>query len=177
MEIGIRTTKINDGNGNIIIIRNSEVSNVVNMTKESSFAACDLQIEYGESLVRVENVLEKEFPNIRERLSSIEEGPFYRGVVSLADNSVVIRIVAQCAEQNRAPLERDLRREMKLIFDRYDINIPYPQVVVHEPKEFKKATAAEQMRADRFREEQKEASRNIIDDDNDFDLVEDSSRR
>lgn len=177
MEIGIRTTKINDGNGNIIIIRNSEVSNVVNMTKESSFAACDLQIEYGESLVRVENVLEKEFPNIRERLSAIEEGPFYRGVVSLADNSVVIRIVAQCAEQNRAPLERDLRREMKLIFDRYDINIPYPQVVVHEPKEFKKATAAEQMRADRFREEQKEASRNIIDDDNDFDLVEDSSRR
>ena len=110
-------------------------------------------------------------------MSSIEEGPFYRGVVSLADNSVVIRIVAQCAEQNRAPLERDLRREMKLIFDRYDINIPYPQVVVHEPKEFKRATAAEQMRADRFREEQKEASRNIIDDDNDFDLVEDSSRR
>ena len=33
------------------------------------------------------------------------------------------------------------------------------------------------MRADRFREEQKEASRNIIDDDNDFDLVEDSGRR
>ncbi len=172
MDIGIRTTKINDGNGNIIIIRNSEVSNVVNMTKESSFASCDMEIEYGESLERVESVLEKEFPNIRERLSSIEDGPFYRGVVSLADNSVVIRIVAQCAEKNRGPLERDLRREMKLIFDRYDINIPYPQVVVHEPKEFKKATIMEQRAADRFNEEQKEASQAIIDDDNDFDLAD-----
>ncbi len=172
MDIGIRTTKINDGNGNIIIIRNSEVSNVINMTKESSFASCDMEIEYGESLERVENVLEKEFPNIRERLSSIEDGPFYRGVVSLADNSVVIRIVAQCAEKNRGPLERDLRREMKLIFDRYDINIPYPQVVVHEPKVFQKATVMEQRAADRFNEEQKEASQAIIDDDNDFDMAD-----
>ncbi len=176
MEIGIRTTKINDGNGNIIIIRNSEVSNVVNMTKESSFASCDMQIEYGESLERVENLLEKEFPHIRERLTAIEEGPFYRGVVSLADNSVVIRIVAQCAESDRGPLERDLRREMKLIFDRNGINIPYPQVVVHEPRVFQKATVMEQRAADRFNEEQKEASQAILDDDNDFDLA-DVSRR
>ena len=55
-------------------------------------------IEYGESLERVENILEKEFPNIRRRLPAIEDGPFYKGIVALADNSVNIRIVAQCLE-------------------------------------------------------------------------------
>ena len=30
MEIGIRTTKINDGNDNVIVLRNSAISNVVN---------------------------------------------------------------------------------------------------------------------------------------------------
>ena len=171
MEIGVRTTKINDGSGNIIIIRNSEVSNVVNMTKESSYAVCEMDIEYGESLERVEAILEKEFPDIRRRLPAIEDGPFYKGVVALNDNSVTIRIVVQCAEKDRGQLERDLRREMKLIFDEHEINIPFPQVVVHQPIEYKKATIAEQLRADRFNEEQKIAARNIGNDE-DFDNEE-----
>ncbi|HIT44817.1 MAG TPA: mechanosensitive ion channel [Candidatus Aphodovivens excrementavium] len=158
IDIGVRTTKINDGSGNIIILRNSEVSNVVNMTKESSYASCDMDIEYGESLERVESILQDEFPNIRRRLPAIEDGPFYKGIVALTDNSVTIRIVVQCAETARGQLERDLRREMKLIFDEYQINIPYPQVVVHQPIVYKKATLAEQLRADRFNEEQKAAA-------------------
>ncbi len=82
MEIGIRTTKINDGSGNVVIIRNSQVSNVTNMTKESSYASVDMDIEYGESLERVESILQDEFPNIRRGLPAIEDGPFYKGVVS-----------------------------------------------------------------------------------------------
>ncbi len=161
MEIGVRTTKINDGSGNVIIIRNSEVSNVTNMTKESSYASVDLDIEYGESLERVENILKDEFPNIRRRLPSIEEGPFYKGVVSLEDNSVTIRVVAKCDEGDRAQLGRDLLREMKLIFDEYEIRIPYSQVVVHQPSEYKKATVREQLRADKFNDDQKVAARDV----------------
>ena len=35
---------------------------------------------------------------------AIEDGPFYKGIVALADNSVNIRIVAQCLEKNRGQL-------------------------------------------------------------------------
>lgn len=161
MEIGVRTTKINDGSGNVIIIRNSEVSNVTNMTKESSYASVDLDIEYGESLERVENILKDEFPTIRRRLPSIEDGPFYKGVVSLEDNSVTIRVVAKCDEGDRAQLGRDLLREMKLIFDEHEIKIPYSQVVVHQPSEYKKATIREQLRADKFNDDQKVAARDV----------------
>lgn len=161
MEIGVRTTKINDGPGNVIIIRNSEVSNVTNMTKESSYASVDLDIEYGESLERVENILKNEFPTIRRRLPSIEDGPFYKGVVSLEDNSVTIRVVAKCDEGDRVQLGRDLLREMKLIFDEHEIKIPYSQVVVHQPSEYKKATIREQLRADKFNDDQKVAARDV----------------
>lgn len=155
MEIGIRTTKINDGSGNVVIIRNSQVSNVTNMTKESSYTSVDMDIEYGESLERVESILQDEFPNIRRRLPAIEDGPFYKGVVSLADNSVTIRVVVMCDENDRGQLTRDLRREMKLIFDEHEIQIPFSQVVVHQPAEYKKATISEQLRADRFNDDQK----------------------
>ena len=169
VEIGVRTTKVEDGSKNIKVIRNSDISNVINMTKETSYASCDVGIEYGESLERVENILAKELPNIRKRLPAIIDGPFYKGVVSLGDNSVNIRITVQCAEKNRIQLERDLNREMKLLFDKYDISIPFPQVVINQPTEFQKATEAEKRSADRFNEEQKAASRNLGNEDEDED--------
>ena len=161
LEIGVRTTKIEDGSKNIKIIRNSNVTDVINMTKRSSYAFCDVGIEYGESLERVENILEKEFPAIRRHLPAITDGPFYKGVVSLGDNSVNVRILVQCEEADRIQLERDLNREMKLIFDKYDINIPFPQVVINQPVEFQKATEYEKFKARKFNEAQKQAAKDL----------------
>lgn len=167
VEIGVRTTKVEDGSQNIKVIRNSDISNVVNMTKETSYASCDVGIEYGESLERVENILSKELPNIRKRLPAIIDGPFYKGVVELGDNSVTIRIVVQCTETDRLQLERDLNREMKLIFDKYDISIPFPQVVINQPTVFQKATEFEKRSADRFNAQQKAAAKELGNDEDD----------
>lgn len=162
LEIGIRTTKIEDPSKNIKIISNSEVSGVINMTRQYSYSWADVGIEYGESLERVENILEKEFPNIRKRLPNIIEGPFYKGVIELGESSVIVRVMVLCTESNRVQMGRDLNREMKLIFDKYDINIPFPQVVINEPTEFKKASLWEKRKADKFNESQKELSKSFI---------------
>lgn len=161
LEIGVRTTKIDDGNGNVLVMRNSNISNVLNKTKRDSFATCDMSIEYDESLERVENVLEKELPNIKRRLPAIIDGPFYKGVVALADNSVNIRIVARCAESDRGQLTRDLNREMKLIFDHYNISIPFPQIVVRDPVVREEVSYAEKLRADKFNAEQQAAAKDL----------------
>lgn len=160
-EIGVRTTKIMDAGQNIKIFSNSAVSGVINMTKQYSYVSCDVGIEYGESLERVEAILDTELPKIGERLSAIKDGPYYKGVVSLGDSSVVIRIVAQCAEADRAQLGRDLNREMKLLCDRHDINIPFPQIVLNQPPEFKEATAKQKRIAEEFNEEQKELTKDF----------------
>ena len=165
VEIGIRTTKILDGSGNIKIISNSDVTGVVNMTREFSYSWIDVGIEYGESLERVESILEDEFPNIRKHIPNILDGPFYKGVVSLGDNSVNIRIMVLCAEGDRIQMERDLNREMKLIFDRHNISIPFPQVVINKPAEFKEATTWEKLKSERFTKEQREAAGNYIEED------------
>ena len=161
VEIGIRTTKIMDGAQNIKVIRNSNVTDIVNMTKQSTFTWLDIGIEYSESLERVEDILADELPNIKEQIPAIIGGPFYKGVVSLGDNSVNIRIMVQCAETDRGQVERDLNRAIKLLFDKYDISIPFPQVVVNQPVEKKVASSAEKRDAARFYEEQREASKEI----------------
>lgn len=92
------------------------------------------------------------------------EGPFYKGVTSLGDNSVNIKIVAKCAEGDRVQLMRDLNREVKLLFDKYEISIPFPQVVINQPTEFKKATEWQKKQAEKFATDQKELTRDMKDE-------------
>lgn len=161
VEIGIRTTKIEEAGGNIKVLNNSSISGIINMTKRYSFAACDFGIEYGESLERVEYILKQELPHMKERIPSILDGPFYKGVTELGDSSVNIKIVAQCRESDRIQLMRDLNREVKLLCDKYEINIPFPQVVLNQPAEFKEATQWQKKCAEKFNEEQKVLSRKL----------------
>ena len=140
-EIGVRTTKIVDSSGNVKIINNSEIKSVMNQTQELSVAKCTVGIEYGESLERVEKVIENELPAMSRKIADVVEGPQYKGVSELGASSVNLLFIAKCREENLYQVQRDLNREIKLLFDRNNINIPFPQVVVNEPPRFKKASA------------------------------------
>ncbi len=134
-EIGIRTTKIKDAGGDIKVINNSDIRTLVNMTRELSYAISDVDIEYNESLERVEQVLADNLDIIKEKIPAITNGPYYKGVVALGANGVTIRLVAECAEDKKFQTQRDMNRQIKLLFDKYGISIPYSQIVVHAAKE------------------------------------------
>ncbi len=163
MEIGVRTTKINDGNGNVLLLRNSSISNVTNMTKLNSYASMDITIPVGESLPYVEKVLKDELKSVHDRVPAIIEGPFYKGVVDLSSTAMTIRVVATCKETDRGSVMRSLRREVKLMLSRRDI-APYQLVFDHcdaVESAPKAATAEELAEADEFNEEQKLASQDL----------------
>ena len=162
-EIGIRTTQIIDVGGNIKIVNNSDVKTVINMTNQLSLAVCDMSIEYGESLERVESILKANLDNVKAAIPDIKEGPFYKGVAELGNSAVVIRFVAKCEEGSKYQVERDLNRQFKLLFDKNNINIPFPQIVVNRPIEFGDATKKEQKQAKDFVKQQKELSKGLAD--------------
>lgn len=136
-EIGIRATRIVDAGGNIKIINNSAISSVINQTEEKSIAKCIVGIDYGESLERVEAVINENLPKMKKNIPDILEGPFYRGVTALNTSSVDLLFLAKCEEENIYQVQRDMNRAIKLIFDANDINIPFTQVVVNTPSEKK----------------------------------------
>ena len=162
-DIGIRTTKIEDVGGNIKVINNADIKTLVNMTQALSVANCEMSIEYGESLERVEAILAEALPKIKEAIPEIKEGPFYKGVSSFGESSVNLKFIAKCEEGSRYQVERDLNRQFKLLFDQNNINIPFPQVVVNEPIKFENVTKKQQKAATAFVEEQKELSKTIPD--------------
>ncbi len=134
-EIGIRTTKIEDLNGDVLIINNSDIRGIINTSIELSTAISDVGIEYSEDIHKVEALLQKNLVEMKKKIPEIIEGPYYMGVEALADSSVVVRLQARCDEINKNRVRRSMNREIKLLFDQEGINIPFNQLVVHEIEE------------------------------------------
>ena len=167
LQIGLRRTKIEDAVGNINIINNSSISNIINNTRDVSYAICDVGIEYDESVERVEAILSENMHVFKENIPAIIEGPFYKGVQSLGESSVNIRLLAKCSENDKYQVERDINRQIKLLFDKYNINIPFNQVVVsyREDSSRPEVTSQEIKTANKFVNEQRELTAGIEDQD------------
>lgn len=134
-EMGIRTTKIEDAGGDVKVVNNSDIRTLINMTSKLSTAICDISISYNEDIEKVEQVLNENLGKIKGKYKAIVNGPTYVGVQSLADSAVIIRVIAECNEMMRYQVQRDINREIKIIFEKNNIQIPYPQIVVHDAKD------------------------------------------
>ena len=164
-QIGLRRTRIQDAAGNINIINNASISNIINNTQDLSVAICDVGIEYSESIERVEKVLSEAFPKMKEELPAIVKGPYYKGVAELGASSVVIRIIAQVKEEDLYQTQRDMNRAIKILFDKNNINIPFSQVVVNyrDEAEGEKVTVSDKAKAKKFVEKQNKESKEFDD--------------
>ena len=162
-EIGMRTIKIMDYGGNVKIVNNSSVSSVINQTKELSLAKATISIEYAESIPRVELVISQNLEKIRKAIPQIIEGPYYKGVDSLSDSSIDLLFVANCKEEDIYIVQRAMNRELMLLFNENNINVPFPQIVVNEPAKIDDAhmTKKEISQAEEFVKEQIELSKGM----------------
>lgn len=162
MEIGIRSTRLIDAAGNIKIINNSSIGDVINLSRELSLAVVDCDFPYDVPVEVVENILNDNFEKIAKNIPAIKEGPYYKGVCMYKDSNVTIKIVAKCLEDDRFQVERDLNREYRRLLKENDIDISYPQVVVNYSQEKEYGVSKKDKRsADKFANEQKEVSKNL----------------
>ncbi len=122
-DIGLRTTKIL-GEGNIKIYNNSEISGVLNMTKETSVAFINIGMDYSQDPSFVEQVLELEMPLLKLKNRRILDGPKYMGISELADRKYTMTIMARCAEADVRSVTRYLNKELLEIFRRNGIKGP-----------------------------------------------------
>ena len=131
-EIGIRTTSVIDTGGNVRIINNSEMKNILNRSDNSSIAVCDVAIPYETDL----EALEKKLPELLEKIcqedpSAMKRAPEYLGVQALADSAVVLRFIAEVEEKSIFSTQRLLNRELLLGLRKLGVECPYPQLDVH----------------------------------------------
>ena len=131
-EIGIRTTKFRDMNGNTLIISNRNITKILNRSRQETLVVIIMSVGYEADLIEIETILNEELPLLKDRIPGILVGPWYGYVEEFDDSSIGIRVECKCDEKNRLGIERRLRKELKILFDKNNINIPFNQLVIHE---------------------------------------------
>ena len=121
-EIGVRTTKLEGRGGNIKTVRNSDVKNVINLTKLNSWVPVTIKVDVNYPLRDAEAILAETLPRIGENCKEIISGPYYKGVLSVELGFAVLSIIAECHEGDYHLVERTLVREVLMALR--DKNVP-----------------------------------------------------
>ena len=162
-EIGMRTTKLIDAGYNIKIVNNSEIKTIINQTQELSLAKAYVSVSYGARIEKIEAVIADNLESFKEKIPAIKEGPYYKGVSELGESGVTLLFVAKCQEDDIYQVQRDMNREIKVMFDNNGIEIPFNQLVVHmgEDADQDKVSKKDIKKAEDFNREQKQLSDDI----------------
>ncbi len=131
-EIGIRTTSLVDTGGNVKIINNSDMKNILNRSDNTSKAVADFPIPYETNLPE----LEKKIPGLLQQiyqnnLDVMKAAPVYLGVQELGDSAVVLRFVVEVGESDIYSGARLLNHDLFVSFRQLGVECPYTQVDVH----------------------------------------------
>jgi moderate conductance mechanosensitive channel len=127
-KITLRTTVLRDHEGVVHIIPNGSITRVSNMTKSWSRAVLDIGVAYRENVDRVITVLRDllaEFEKDTEWGPLLLEPPEVPGIERLADSGVVLRVIAKTLPLKQWEVSRELRRRIKMRFDREGIEMAF----------------------------------------------------
>ena len=132
-EVGIRTTSLVDVGGNVKIINNSEMKNILNRSDNVSRSVSDFPVPYGTDIEALEEKIPAMMETIYNRNTDLFlSAPRYVGVQELGSSSVNMRFVADVAEKDIFTGARKLNRELFVEMRRAGVEVPFTQVDIHQ---------------------------------------------
>lgn len=132
--LGLKSTKIKAATGEIKIISNHLVTDVINYSLSDSLAIVDVDVAYESDLDKVEKVLNKLCDRLTEELPKLKGEVTLLGINSLEASSVRYRMTVLTEPMEHFGVQRLMRKEIKLELAKNGIEIPYNQVVMHNKK-------------------------------------------
>ena len=131
IHLGIKTTKLKSYTGEIKIISNRNITEVINYSLSNSLAVVNFQVSYEDNTEKVENVLKNLCIKLTKQLDNINGEVQLLGVTKLNDSGVDYRITVETLPLKHFEIEREILKQVKLELEKNNITIPYPQVVIH----------------------------------------------
>ncbi|MBQ7105334.1 MAG: mechanosensitive ion channel family protein [Bacilli bacterium] len=134
LHVGMKSTKIKKFDGPIMIIANRNIDKVINYTNTESMAIVDIPVAYEEDIDHVEKLLTDLAKKLDKKLEHLKGEIEVWGVENLDSSAVVIRLAVRTEVLQHFSVQRQIRKEVKNLFNKEGIKIPYPQVEVHNGK-------------------------------------------
>lgn len=133
-DISIRTLRLRDVEGSVHTVPFGDVTTVVNLTKDFSYALLDIGVGYREDTDAVSEVIRQVGEELREDPDhgpKILEPIEMLGVNELGDSAVVIRARIKTKPILQWGVKREMLRRLKKRFDAENIEIPFPHQTLY----------------------------------------------
>ncbi len=133
-EVNLRRTVLRDLDGTVHYIPNGEIGIASNLTKEYSRVNMNVSIGYGEDIdkaIAVINHVCESMVNEAEWKQKIIKTPHVLRVDELGESGIDIRILGDTHPSMQWKVMGELRRRIKIAFDKEGIEIPWPHMKVY----------------------------------------------
>jgi small conductance mechanosensitive channel len=128
----LRITQLRDLEGRAHYIPNGSIIRVVALSKDYARALVDVEVGYGADAGQVFEVLRATGLRLREDWPDLVLEPLdLKGIESFTQSGYIVRTLTKTAPGAQWDVARELRRRILQAFRESDIEIPYPQRVVH----------------------------------------------
>lgn len=133
-EISLRNTKIRAYTGEVMILSNRNIDQVINYSTSYNKCLYDISVAYESDLKLVEKVLLEVCDDLTRTVDFLKGDVILDGIDSLDESSIVYRLEANCAAVQDTNFKRIANKKIVDAFNKNGISIPYNQVVVHNAK-------------------------------------------
>ena len=137
-EVTLRTTVLRDLDGMVHHIPNGIIEIATNMTMEYANVNLDVGVGYDTDVDKLEKIVNEvgsELAKDETWENKIQTPPTFSRVTNFGDSAIVVKIVGRTEPSKQWAVTGELRRRLKKAFDKNNIEIPFPQMVVHQTKE------------------------------------------
>ncbi|MDP3961840.1 MAG: mechanosensitive ion channel family protein [Pseudorhodobacter sp.] len=133
-DISMRMTTLRDLDGTVHHVPHGEIKRVSNLSKQFARVNLNIGISYGsnlEKVILVVNKVGRELAEDSEWKEHILKPPQFLRVDDFGDSAIIIKILGETKPLKQWDVTGELRKRLKIAFDREGIEIPFPQRVIH----------------------------------------------
>lgn len=135
--ISLRMTRLRDLEGTVHHVPHGEIKIVSNLSKQFARVNLNVGVSYSANIEKVEEVVNRVGKELSEDplwKDKIIKAPAFLRIDDFADSAVVIKILGETKPLEQWGVTGELRKRIKIAFDKEGIEIPFPQRVVHQGK-------------------------------------------
>ncbi|MBQ3001620.1 MAG: mechanosensitive ion channel family protein [Bacilli bacterium] len=134
IDIGLKTTRIKNWKGEVQIIANGNINELINYSLDISVASVVVQIAYEANIDEAIKLINENLITRMKETEHLITAPKVVGVSELASSGVSLTINATTESECHYSVQREMLKLIKEIFDENGIEIPYQQLVVTNKK-------------------------------------------
>ena len=123
--IGISNTRVRDEDGRLHIIRNGDVKDVINYSKEFIQATVEIRVPYEIPIGKVRALFVEKGKVLYEQEAAILAPTEFDGIEEFGDLGMLVRTTTKVQPGHHLDMERLLREEMAMALEAEGITIPY----------------------------------------------------